>query len=258
MSKGIRHWIFIITALKLLVLVGTASFARTVSGFLGNITDPQMTTAGFSQAVLSALLAALVILLGEVLIGEAEYRCTARVRLLLREKIFAKMLLLDVGSIEKIGTTAAVASAVDGIEQMQTYYCHYLPGLIYCMTAPIYLFFQLKSASMPVAVFLLIVTLLLFPANNIFRQVIQNLKNNYWVSFSDLTGHYLESLQSLTTLKLFNQDERRTRTLKAKADDFNQKIMAVMQVNFAAFLFSDSIIYISVFVAVVIVANQLL
>ncbi|MCD8170074.1 MAG: ATP-binding protein, partial [Clostridiales bacterium] len=75
-------------------------------------------------------------------------------RTALRARIFSKVLELDAGNIEKIGPVSAITSSVDGVESMQTYYSQYLPGLMYCMCAPVYLFFQLKGASLTVAVLL--------------------------------------------------------------------------------------------------------
>lgn len=257
MSKGLRRYIFLIAALKVVVLAATARFAQTISSFMGNMFEPVMTSTDFRAAVLAALGASAVMLVGEVLVGEVEYRCTAKSRLLLRERIFSKMLELDVGNIEKIGASAAVANAVDGVEQMQVYYSKYLPGLLYCFLAPVYLFFRLKSISMPVATLLLVVSILLMPLNNRFRSVIDALKKEYWVSFRSLTAYYLESLRSLTTIKLFNQDDRRYATLREKADDFRSRIMDVMKVNFSAFLFTETVIYSTVVASAVIVCRQM-
>ena len=88
MAKGLWGWILLITALKLLTLVGTAAFAQIISGFLGDLISPRMTAAAAGQAVLSALLTALLLLGAELLTGEAEYRCTAKARLSLRRAIF--------------------------------------------------------------------------------------------------------------------------------------------------------------------------
>ena len=258
MSRGVRVWIVLIAALKVVVLVGVAVFAGAMSGFLGNLLHPQISAEGWTMAIGRAFIAAVVMLAGEFLVGEVEVLCTAKARLKLREQIFSKILLLDVGNIDKIGATSAVASAVDGVEAMQTYYSKYLPGLLYCMVAPIYLYFRLRSASSSVALFLLIVSLALTPANNIFRKVVDKLRTDYWSSFRDLTGYYLESLRSLTTLKLFNRDSARTEVLREKAEKFNQTIMSVMKINFIAILFSDSIIYFAVFGGLVIVCTQLI
>lgn len=40
MAKGLWGWIFLITGLKLAVLMGLAAFARIISGFLGNLVSP--------------------------------------------------------------------------------------------------------------------------------------------------------------------------------------------------------------------------
>ena len=257
MAKGLWGWILTITGLKLITLVGTALLARSIGSFLGGIDSPSMTGQQMQQAIITALLAALLMLAAELLVGEAEYRCTAKARLSLRREIFAKALELDVGNIEKIGPVSAITSSVDGVESMQVYYSKYLPGLIYCLIAPFYLFWQMRQYSLPVAAFLFVVSFLLMPVNNVFRSHIEKLKREYWNSMEDLTGYYLESVQGLTTLKLYDQDGPRTEHLREKADRFNKKIMEVMKVNFRSFLLTDGLIYGSVVTAVGLICSQL-
>ena len=251
MAKGLWGWIVGIAALKMVTLMGTAAFARIISGFLGNVDSPSLSWQQARSAIFSAFVAALAMLLAELLTGEAEYRCTAKARQSLRTQIFSKVLELDVGNVEKIGPVSAITSSVDGVEAMQIYYSKYLPGLLYCLCAPIYLFFQMRTASLPVA------AMLLMPLNNVFRKHIEKLKTEYWSSMEDLTGYYLESVQGLTTLKLYGQDERRTAVLKEKSFAFNRKIMEVMRVNFSSFLLTDGLIYGSVVAATAIVGSQL-
>ena len=81
----------------------------------------------------------------------------------------SKILELDVGNIEVIGPSSAITSAVDGVESMQVYYSKYLPGLIYCLTAPVYLFFfRLREISFLPAVLLLAASVVLMPVNQPF------------------------------------------------------------------------------------------
>jgi ATP-binding cassette subfamily C protein len=258
MAKGLWFWIIAILCLKLLALAGIALFSQTLSGFLGALAEQPLSRELLSRALGQAFRGAFMVLLGELLIGEAEYRCTAKARLGLRKRVFSKMLLLDVGSIEKIGMSQAVASAVDGIESMQVYYSKYLPGLFYCLLSPFYLFFRLKDASFGAAVFLLIVAVLLLPANNLLKKIMKGFRTSaVWESFRELTGYYLESLRGLSTLKLFNQDEQRERKLRERAENFNRRLMEMIHRNFVSFLFSDGVIYLSVFMAVVFVCTGL-
>ena len=256
LSKGLRRYIICIALLKVAVLAATAQFAQNISAFMGNMLAPSMTAADLKGAILSAFFAAAIMLIGELVIGEIEFRCTAKSRILLREKIFSKMLELDVGNIEKIGATRAVTDAVDGVESMQIYYSKYLPGLLYSLLAPIYLFFRLKDVSFKVALMLFAVSFIIMPINNIFRKMIDTLKKEYWGSFSDLTAYYLESLRSLTTIKLFNQEDNRFETLKTKAYNFKSIIMKTMKMNFSSFLLTDTMIYAAVFIAAIMTCGE--
>lgn len=249
MAKGLWGWMGVIVGLKMVTLVGTTMFAKTISQFLGNLYAPNLTWEEAGSAILAALLAAILMFASELLTGEAEYRCTAKARTSLRRRIFAKVMELDVGNIERIGPVSAITSAVDGVESMQTYYSQYLPGLVYSVLAPIYLFFQMKEASLAVAAVLCAIAMILLPINNIFRAHIEKLKTEYWACMEDLTGYYLESVQGLTTLKLYEQDETRTKVLKKKAFAFNDKIMEVMKVNFTSFLLTDGLVYGSIVLA---------
>ena len=258
MSKGIRVWIILIAALRMVSLIGTAIFARAMSGFLGNLLQPNLSADEITEVLWMAFVSALIILVGELLTGEVEVICTNRFRISLRKQIFSKILLLDVGRVDKIGATNSVAAATDGVEAMQLYYSRYLPGLIFCVVAPIYLYFRIRVASESAALFLLITALALLPANTIFRKITNQLKNSYWGSFRDLTAYYLESVRSLVTLKLFNRDGQRSEVLHVKAKHFNEIVMSVLKVNFNALLFSDTIVYLSVFGGLLIVCHQLI
>ena len=157
-----------------------------------------------------------------------------------------------------VPSVSAITSSVDGVESMQSYYSQYLPGLLYSVLAPIYLFFQLKDLSLPVAVLLFAVSIVLLPANNAFRSKIEKLKTEYWNTMEDLTGYYLESVQGLTTFKLFRRDEERTKVLAGKAQAFNHKIMDVMRVNFSSFLVTDGLLYGAILVSMGIAAAAML
>ena len=248
MAKGLWGWIIVIVGLKMLTLVATTMFAKTIAYFLGDVMSANMTFNQAMSAIFVALVVSLIMLVSELLTGEAQYRCTAKARVHLRKYIFSKVLELDVGHIERIGPVSAITSSVDGVESMQVYYSQYLPGLIYCLLSPIYLFFQIKDVSLGIAILLFITSFILLPINNIFRGHIEKLKTEYWASLEDMTGYYLESIQGLTTFKLYEQDQLRQDVLTQKTTAFNHKIMDVMKVNFTSFLFTDGMIYGSIIV----------
>lgn len=257
MSAGLKRWVFGIILLRLVVLFGTVRFAESVSGLLGDLFNPQMTGAAVTEAIISAALSALVMLIGQVLIGEAEYLCTAKARVLLRGRIMDKIFMLDVANVEQVGAANAVNLAANGVESMQMYYTGYLPALIYCFIAPVYMFLRLYKLSLPVAIILLVITMSILPLNNVFRGIIDKLKSKYWDGLHDLTGYYLEGLRGMTTLKLFNRDDDRTHKLRKIAYRFYDSIMDVMKLNFKSFLLTYGLMYAAIFVSVAIACTLL-
>ena len=112
MARGLWGWILAIAGLKLLTLVGTATFAGIVSGYLGNLTSPQLTLADARHAILGALFTALWMLGTELLTGEAEYRCTAKARQSLRTSIFSKIIGLLIQSVKSCPSDTIISKII--------------------------------------------------------------------------------------------------------------------------------------------------
>ena len=257
LAKGLWGWICAITAVRLFSLAAITRFAASISALIGKLVDTAISPEQAGQAILSALGVALLILLFDLLKGELEYRCTARARVLLRTQIFSKVVELDAGRIERLGPVSAITASVDAVESIQVYYSQYLPGLLYSIAAPFYLFFRLQRVNRTVALVLGIGALLLLPLNNVFRSRIEEKRKDYWGSMEDLTAYYLENLRGIHTIKLFGQEETRTAVLTKKSYAFKEWILEFMSINFSSFLVTEGIINLAIVLAVLTCASLL-
>lgn len=257
LARGLWGWILAIAAVSFLTLIGTTALAEIVGGFLGDLFDPETILGNEWSAVSAALLVSVFTFAAQLVKGLLEYKTAAKARGSMRAQIFSKVLELDAGGIEKIGPVSAITASVDAVEQMQGYFSTYLPSLIISVVSPIYLLFHLKDISMPIAVMLLIVSLVLLPLNNVFRKKIEQLRKGYWRSLDDMTGYYMDSLRGLTTLKLFDRDQEHSRVLGEKADVLNKNINKFMKINFTSFLVTELLIYATVVAAVIDCAMRL-
>ena len=251
LARGLWLWILAIAGVSFLTLVGTTALAEIIAGFLGSLFEPQEALSSAGSAIRGALVVALFTFCAQMWKGLLEYKTAAEARTSMRRMIFSRVLELDAGGIEKIGPVSAITASVDAVEQMQMYFSTYLPSLICSILAPIYLFFHLKNISMPVALLLLAVSLVLLPVNNLFRCRIEQIRKTYWKSLDDMTGYYMDSLRGLTTLKLFNRDQEHSRILGEKADILNYNINCFMKVNFTSFLVTEAMIYAAILFALV-------
>ena len=80
MSKGIRGWIVVITGLKILTLVGTVMFAKTLASFLGGLYNLVLTKDDLIVAIISTLIASVLILVTDQLTDEAQYHLETETR----------------------------------------------------------------------------------------------------------------------------------------------------------------------------------
>ena len=251
LARGLWRWILSIVLVSFLTLVGTTALAEIVGGFLGDLFQPQAMLDNVWNAVRGALIVSVFTFLAQLIKGLLEYKTAASARSSMRREIFSKVLALDAGGIEKIGPVSAITASVDAVEQMQGYFSTYLPSLIFSVIAPVYLFFHLKSISVPVAVLLLAVSLVLLPLHNLFRSRIEQIRKGYWRALDDMTGYYMDSLRGLTTLKLFDRDREHSRVLGEKADVLNRNINSFMKINFTSFLVTELLIYAAIVAALV-------
>ncbi len=122
---------------------------------------------------------------------------------------------------------------VEGVEQLEIYFGRYLPQFFYALLAPITLFFVILPYSFKAALILLICVPLIPISIIAIMKIAKRILKNYWKSYSNLGGTFLENLQGLTTLKVFNQDEARHNKMNQEAESFRVMTMKVlsMQLN---------------------------
>ncbi|MGL4736181.1 MAG: ABC transporter ATP-binding protein/permease [Cellulosilyticaceae bacterium] len=154
-------------------------------------------------------------------------------KLTLRDQIYEKLLRLGTHYSEVDQTSSFVQIMVEGVEQLEVYFGRYLPQLAYALLAPVTLFVVIMPYSFKAAL-ALICAVPLIPISIIaIMKVAKRILKNYWKSYANLGGTFLENLQGLTTLKVFDQDEVRHKKMNEEAESFRVMTMKVlsMQLN---------------------------
>lgn len=151
----------------------------------------------------------------------------------LRDQVYEKLLRLGIHYQDVDGTSTFVQIMVEGVEQLEIYFGRYLPQFFYALLAPITLFFVIMPYSFKAALILLICVPLIPMSIIAIMKIAKRILNSYWKSYSNLGGTFLENLQGLTTLKVFNQDGARHEKMNQDAESFRVMTMKVlsMQLN---------------------------
>ncbi|MGJ0908614.1 ABC transporter ATP-binding protein/permease [Clostridium botulinum] len=161
------------------------------------------------------------------------YLSSVKSRSTLRELIYKKLLDLGPNYNKTYRTSTIVQLTGEGVETLENYFGRYLPQFFYSMLAPITLFFILSFISIKVALILIICVPLIPISIVCIMKIAKKIFRNYWNIYSDLGETFLENLQGLTTLKIFNRDEERHEKMNKDAENFRRITMKVlsMQLN---------------------------
>ena len=165
--------------------------------------------------------------------AHASFAASIDVKRILREKIYDKLLRLGASYREQTATSEVVQMAAEGVEQLETYFGRYLPQLFYSLLAPVTLFAVLSFVSLKASVVLLICVPLIPISIVAVQKFAKRLLSRYWGVYTGLGDSFLENLQGLTTLKIYQADGQKAEEMDQEAERFRNITMKVltMQLN---------------------------
>lgn len=157
----------------------------------------------------------------------------------LRRRIYEKLLALGPDYVEAVPTAEVVQLSVEGCEQLETYFGQYLPQLFYAVLAPVTLFFMVAPVCLPAAVVLLLCVPLIPVTIVAVQKVAKRILGDYWDQYAELGDSFLENLQGLTTLKIYQADAARHEAMNAEAERFRVVTMKVLMMQLNSIIVMD-------------------
>lgn len=233
-------------------IVLMAAVARLLAGLWQNTVEPRSLTA--LGAVGAAALA--VRFVCTALASRMSYLSSKAVKKTLREKIYRKLLRLGSSYKEQVNTSEVVQVAVEGVDQLETYFGAYLPQFFYAMLAPLTLFGVLAFVSLPAALVLLVCVPLIPAAIVAVQRWAKKLLAKYWGQYTALGDSFLENLQGLTTLKIYQADAYKQQEMDRQAEQFRRITMKVLTMQLNSITIMDLIAYGGAALGAILAATQ--
>lgn len=213
-------------------------------------------SAGVGATVAATVISLIVRAVCSFLQEKFSYLASKSVKKRLREMIFSKLLRLGSGYREKVSTSEVVQVSVEGIDQLETYFGQYLPQFFYAMIAPVTLFVMLSFVSFKSALVLLICVPLIPMAIVAVQKIAKKLLNKYWGQYTKLGDTFLENLQGLTTLKIYQADEYKNQQMNEESEKFRKITMKVLTMQLNSVTIMDLIAYGGAALGVILAAGQ--
>ena len=215
----------------------------TVARLLGSVFDGTLTGTALSQGMLLCLVTVPVRYGLTLAASGMSDRASKDVKRTLRSKIYEKLTRLGPGYSEKVATSEVVMLASEGVEQIDTYFAKYLPQLFYSLLAPVTLFVLLVGVHVRSAIILLCCVPLIPMSIVAVQKFARKLLDKYWGEYTTLGDSFLENIQGLTTLKIYQADGWKHEQMNAQAERFRKITMKVLTMQLNSVTLMDLMAY---------------
>ncbi|MEG1410277.1 MAG: ABC transporter ATP-binding protein/permease [Terrisporobacter sp.] len=242
----LMNWISILCNIAIILFIG-----NTIDKLLGGNLDLNITST-----VLFIIIILGIRFLANFMSTKFSLNSSSEVKKTLRSKIYKKLLELGVNYTNSISTSSTIQIAVDGVEQLEIYFGRFMPQLFYSLIAPLTLFVVMSFISLKTAIVLLICVPLIPLTIMAVMKIAKKLLSKYWGVYTNLGDSFLENLQGLTTLKIFDVDEDKNDEMNDNAEHFRKITMKVLSMQLNSITIMDLIAYGGSAIGILIAINE--
>ena len=236
-------------------LVANIAMMASIAKMLQNLYEGKDCHIGLTAVI--AAVAVIVRFVCSTTASRMGYLSSKAVKRTLRELIYRKLLRLGTSYKEQAHTSEVVQVAVEGVDQLETYFGAYLPQFFYAMLAPLTLFGVLSFVNLPSAMVLLVCVPMIPVTIVLIQRWARKLLSKYWGQYTALGDTFLENLQGLTTTKIYQADEFKHREMNAQSEHFRRITMKVLTMQLNSITVMDLIAYGGAALGVILAATQL-
>lgn len=224
-------------------LLANIAMMMSISKLLANIYLQKVDSTMLWITGITMVVALIVRFVCATLASRMAYLSSKAVKRTLREKIYQKLLRLGASYQEQVQTSEIVQVAVEGVEQLETYFGSYLPQFFYAMLAPLTLFVVLGFVNFLSALALFLCVPLIPIAIAGVQTFAKKLLAKYWGKYVALGDTFLENLQGLTTLKIYQADAYQNEKMNQEAEEFRKITMKVLTMQLNSITIMDLVAY---------------
>lgn len=174
---------------------------------------------------------------------EMSYQSSHIVKETLRSRLYKKLAKIGNSYTNEWSTAEIIQLSSEGVEQLETYFASYIPQFFYSLIAPMTLFIVISFMNFKAALVLL-VCVPLIPMSIVFVQKFaKRLLDRYWGQYTKLGDSFLENLQGLTTLKIYEADGHYHEKMNVESENFRKITMRVLTMQLNSITVMDLVAY---------------
>ena len=242
-DRGALRFVGANVAFQWLGMLCNVIFVRAIARLVGAAFAGMLTTGVLWQNLLLCLGTVPFRFVFTLLASGMSDQASKNLKRTLRSNIYDKLTRLGPNYTETAATSEVVMLASEGVEQIDTYFAKYLPQLVYSLLAPVTLFVLLVGVHARSAIILLCCVPLIPMSIVAVQKFAKKLLAKYWGEYTTLGDSFLENIQGLTTLKIYQADGWKHEQMNAQAERFRKITMKVLTMQLNSVTLMDLMAY---------------
>lgn len=251
-----KRYIALNVIIQWIGLVSNITIIFTIAIFLQNLYQSTIDAQTFFTVTFVIILAISIRFWATIWSTKMSFNSSKTVKIVIREKIYKKLLQMGATYKAKLSTAEIVQLSVEGVDQLETYFGAYLPQFFYSMLAPLTLFAVLCFVDVFAGVVLLLSVPLIPVTIAAVQTFARKLLDKYWGQYTTLGDTFLENLQGLTTLKIYQADGYKNEKMNEESEKFRKITMKVLTMQLNSVTIMDIIAFGGAAVGIIIAVTQ--
>ncbi len=239
---GNKKYIFIAVLLQAIGLIANVTITGSVCYAVYLLTQGAETIK-FIYPLIGAAAGIVVRYVCSRATGDIKDKLGRSVKKDLRERVYNKIVKLGVKTTDGMSMAGLTQVSVEGVEQLDLYYSSYLPQFFFAMIAPVILFLICVWIDWRTAL-VLIACVPLIPVSIIaVSKYAKKIFAKYWGKYTSMGDKFLDSVQGLKELKIFQADAAQHVKINESAEEFRVITMKVLVMQLASTTIMDLVAY---------------
>jgi len=249
-SGNIKKYISITTFLSCVKLIANIFFYFIFAFLLVSLINKDFSFS-YSYIIISILIIVFIRQFSTIKISHILGNLVVDVKRNLRKIIFEKTLKLGLAYSQLFKTQELIHLSVDNVEQLEVYFGGFLTQFYYCIVSSFILFFSIAYFNLKIAFILLGFSLAIPLSLYIILNKVKKIQKKYFAKYMNVGTLFLDSLQGLTTLKIYGTDEKREEEIAKMSEEFRIETMRVLKMQLLSIAVINWIIYAGTILAIV-------
>lgn len=249
-SGNIKKYISITTFLSCVKLIANIFFYFIFAFLLVSLINKDFSFS-YGYIIISILIIVFIRQFSTIKISHMLGNLVVDVKRNLRKLIFEKTLKLGLAYSQLFKTQELIHLSIDNVEQLEVYFGGFLTQFYYCIVSSFILFFSIAYFNLKIAFILLGFSLAIPLSLYIILNKVKKIQKKYFAKYMNVGTLFLDSLQGLTTLKIYGTDEKREEEIAKMSEGFRIETMRVLKMQLLSIALINWIIYAGTILAIV-------